>query len=83
MGSFLRRHRRVVPYLLLAPGILWLVVFYVVPGVPDVPHLALVGHAGDRLRVRPVERLELHRCADQLLAAVLALDRCTARRRRC
>ena len=32
MGGFLRRHKRVVPYLLLAPGLLWLVVFYVVPG---------------------------------------------------
>ena len=32
MGSFLRRHKRVVPFLLLAPGILWLVVFYAVPG---------------------------------------------------
>ena len=49
MGGFLRRHKRVVPYLLLAPGLLWLVVFYVVPGVPDVPDLALVGDAGDRL----------------------------------
>ena len=32
MGSYLRRHKRVVPFLLLAPGILWLVVFYAVPG---------------------------------------------------
>ncbi len=31
MGSFFRRHRRVVPYLLLAPGMLWLLLFYVVP----------------------------------------------------
>ena len=33
MGGFLRRHKRVVPYLLLAPGLLWLAVFYVVPGI--------------------------------------------------
>jgi spermidine/putrescine transport system permease protein len=33
VGGFLRRHKRVVPYLLLAPGILWLVVFYVLPGI--------------------------------------------------
>ena len=33
MGGFLRRHKRVIPYLLLAPGLLWLAVFYVVPGV--------------------------------------------------
>ena len=31
MGSFLRRHRRIVPYLLLAPGMLWLILFYVLP----------------------------------------------------
>ena len=33
MGGFLRRHKRVVPYLLLAPGLLWLVVFYVLPSI--------------------------------------------------
>ena len=33
MGGFLRRHKRVVPYLLLAPGLLWLAAFYVVPGI--------------------------------------------------
>lgn len=32
MGTFFRRHRGMVPYLLLAPGILWLLVFYVYPG---------------------------------------------------
>jgi len=32
VGGFLRRHRRVVPYLLLGPGLLWLILFYVVPG---------------------------------------------------
>jgi spermidine/putrescine transport system permease protein len=32
MGAFLRRNRRLVPYLLLAPGLLWLLVFYVYPG---------------------------------------------------
>lgn len=31
MGSFLRRYRAAVPYLLLAPGVLWLAVFYVYP----------------------------------------------------
>jgi spermidine/putrescine transport system permease protein len=31
VGGFLRRHKRVIPYLLLAPGILWLAAFYVVP----------------------------------------------------
>jgi spermidine/putrescine transport system permease protein len=29
--SFLHRHRRLVPYLLLAPGLAWLLVFFVVP----------------------------------------------------
>ena len=33
MGGFLRRHKRIVPYLLLAPGLIWLALFYVVPGV--------------------------------------------------
>ena len=33
MGGFLRRHKRVVPYLLLAPGLLWLIAFYVVPAI--------------------------------------------------
>jgi spermidine/putrescine transport system permease protein len=32
VGGFLRRHKHAVPYLLLAPGLLWLTVFYVLPG---------------------------------------------------
>lgn len=32
MGGFLRRHKGAIPYLLLAPGLLWLTVFFVVPG---------------------------------------------------
>jgi spermidine/putrescine transport system permease protein len=31
MGSFFHRHRRATPYLLLAPGILWLAIFFLVP----------------------------------------------------
>ena len=31
MGSFLHRHKGVAPYLLLAPGILWLAIFFVIP----------------------------------------------------
>jgi spermidine/putrescine transport system permease protein len=31
VASFLRRHRTVVPYLLLAPGLLWLAIFFVYP----------------------------------------------------
>ena len=31
MVGFLRRHKRVIPYLLLGPGLLWLAMFYVVP----------------------------------------------------
>jgi spermidine/putrescine transport system permease protein len=31
MGSFFHRHRGVTPYLLLAPGILWLGIFFVIP----------------------------------------------------
>ena len=33
MASFLRRHKRVIPYLLLAPGLLWLALFYLAPSV--------------------------------------------------
>ena len=32
MGVWLKRHRWIVPYALLAPGMLWLTVFYVYPG---------------------------------------------------
>jgi spermidine/putrescine transport system permease protein len=31
MGAFFHRHRGVTPYLLLAPGILWLAIFFVIP----------------------------------------------------
>ncbi len=31
MGSFLHRHHGWIPYLLLAPGLLWLAIFYVYP----------------------------------------------------
>ena len=31
MGSFFHRHRGLAPYLLLAPGMLWLAVFFLVP----------------------------------------------------
>jgi spermidine/putrescine transport system permease protein len=31
MGGFFHRHRGATPYLLLAPGILWLAVFFVIP----------------------------------------------------
>jgi spermidine/putrescine transport system permease protein len=31
MGSFLHRHRALTPYLLLAPGVLWLGIFFLIP----------------------------------------------------
>ena len=31
MGNFLHRHRRLTPYLLLAPGVAWLAVFFLIP----------------------------------------------------
>jgi spermidine/putrescine transport system permease protein len=31
MGGFLHRHKGVTPYLLLAPGVLWLAIFFLVP----------------------------------------------------
>ena len=31
MGKFLHRHRGATPYLLLAPGILWLAIFFLIP----------------------------------------------------
>ena len=33
MGTFLKRHRWVTPLLLLTPGILWLLVFYLWPAL--------------------------------------------------
>jgi spermidine/putrescine transport system permease protein len=33
MGALLRRHRGLIPYLLLAPGLLWLLVFYAYPAI--------------------------------------------------
>ena len=33
MTGYLARHRGLIPYLLLAPGLLWLLVFYVAPGL--------------------------------------------------
>jgi spermidine/putrescine transport system permease protein len=31
MGTFLHRHRGLAPYLLLAPGVLWLAIFFLIP----------------------------------------------------
>src|SRR4026207_608626 len=31
MGTFFHRHRGATPYLLLAPGVLWLAVFFLIP----------------------------------------------------
>ena len=31
MGSFFHRHRGLTPYLLLAPGVLWLAIFFLIP----------------------------------------------------
>jgi spermidine/putrescine transport system permease protein len=31
MGSFFHRHKGVTPYLLLAPGVLWLAIFFLIP----------------------------------------------------
>ena len=31
MGAFFHRHPRLAPYLLLAPGLLWLALFFLVP----------------------------------------------------
>ena len=31
MGTFLHRHKGVTPYLLLAPGVLWLAIFFLIP----------------------------------------------------
>jgi spermidine/putrescine transport system permease protein len=33
VAGFLRRHKRVIPYLLLAPGLLWLALFYLLPSI--------------------------------------------------
>jgi spermidine/putrescine transport system permease protein len=31
MGAFFHRHRRLTPYLLLTPGVLWLAIFFLIP----------------------------------------------------
>src|SRR4029453_1581116 len=31
MGTFFHRHRGATPYLLLAPGVLWLAIFFLIP----------------------------------------------------
>jgi spermidine/putrescine transport system permease protein len=31
LGSFLHRHRRLTPYVLLAPGVAWLAIFFLIP----------------------------------------------------
>ena len=42
MGSFFHRHPRLTPYLLLAPGIAWLGIFFLIPlGLPRVPVAAV------------------------------------------
>ncbi len=46
MGSFLHRHRGLTPYLLLAPGLLWLAVFFLVP-------LAYLGYQSLRSGIYP------------------------------
>jgi len=33
MGSFLKRHRWITPLALLAPGLLWLILFYLIPAI--------------------------------------------------
>jgi spermidine/putrescine transport system permease protein len=34
LGRLIHRYRRAIPYLLLLPGLLWLILFFVVPNVP-------------------------------------------------
>ena len=41
MSGIFRRHPTAVAYALLLPGLLYLLVFYLVPTDPDVPGLAL------------------------------------------
>ena len=34
IGRFIHRYRRAVPYVLLLPGLIWLILFFVIPNVP-------------------------------------------------
>ena len=61
MGARQRLRRLDARTCCLRPGILWLLVFYVVPEHPDVHQLVLVGHAGDGLHVLARELDDLHR----------------------
>ena len=83
MGSFLRRHKRVVPFLLLAPGILWLVVFYAVPGFQMFLTSLWSGTLETGYEFALSNVSELHGGADQATGRSSHARCCTARRRRC
>ena len=74
------RRRRLIalgPYLLLAPGLLWLLVLLRLPGGPDVPDVDLDRHARQRLHDhRHAEAV--HRRARRSSASSSATRSCTA-----
>ena len=73
MGGFLRRHSGIVPYLLLAPGILWLVVFYVCPAFQMFLTSFWTGTLETGFDVRAVDNCTNYTDAlDQYSAAVLS-----------
>ncbi len=49
-AAFVRRHRAAVPYLLLAPGLLWLAIFYVYPAIQMFISSFWTGYARAGLR---------------------------------
>ena len=52
-GSRMTIRRRLIPYWLLAPGALWLLLFFVIP-------MGFMARAGARIRLAPHGRLHLH-----------------------
>ena len=72
--GWLRRHSGLVPYLLLAPGLLWLAIFYVYPAFQMFLASLSTRTGRDRLRVHRLV-LELHGRAGHLLGPVHPVDR--------
>ena len=75
MTACFRRHPTAMAYLLLAPGLLYLAVFYVVPDGPDVPGLAVDRQPPGRLPADLQLRRSTPRRSRSTGDAVRALDR--------
>ena len=73
----LRRRRQLLPYLFLGPGLLWLIVFFLIPLLNQAYVSLQSGNAEHGLRVH-LELLDLQRRDLELPHAVHAVARCYA-----